>query len=183
MDGQSFWSLFHSHTSTTMSSIAARPTKRTKLNNIPELPADVFRYIMSYVVDAKAFHKKKMQLVFEDITTLNLYNPIIGLHYTYDEWQYDTNEQLNQPLAVVNSALGGFIGDHDHEHYQFDVRFQTTKNIWRTMNLTHEMREDEDDFRLYGNHPLYDKHGLYVLHPATVQYEEAEYRFELDKLM
>jgi len=54
-----------------MSSTTARPTKRTKLNNTPELPADVFRFIMSYVVDAKAFHKKKMQAVFNDLTTLN----------------------------------------------------------------------------------------------------------------
>ena len=152
-----------------MASIIARSNKRTKLNHIPELPDDVFRLIMSYVVDAKAFHKKKMATVFNDITTLNLYNPIIGLHYKYGDWMYYDEDQENQPLAVVNSVLGGFIGE-GHEKYQFDVRFQTTQEIWRTMGYTHDLRESASVVRNYGIHPLYDKHLKESYHPATVKY-------------
>ena len=153
-----------------MASINTRPTKRAKITR--ELPDVLFRHILSYIVSpGKTVHKEKMQAVFKDITTLNLYNPIVGLQYNakYYDWSYEDADQLNQPLAVVNSALGGFI-DEGHEHYQFDVRFQTTQEIWRTMDYTHGLRKEESVVRNYGIHPLYDKHDPESYHPATVKY-------------
>lgn len=130
-----------------MSSITARPSKRTKLNNTPELPADVFRHILTYIIDAKALHKKKMRVIRFQIIAMNLYNPVKDFVYydplmkcsMYDSFEYAHNETP----AVLQRAQGG-ENDGSWDMWQFDVRFQST---WQTRKTIEWLREAEEEYK------------------------------------
>jgi len=143
-------SLFQTHKHTKMSSIITRPSKRTKLNNTPELPADVFSYILSYIIDAKALHKKKMRIIRFQIIVMNLYNPVKDFVY-YDPVMkcslYDSDEYAhNETPAVLQRAQGG-ENDGSWDMYQFDVRFQST---WETRWTIEWFRDGEQFYGKWG---------------------------------
>ncbi len=135
-----------------MASIIARPTKRTKLNHTPELPADVFSNILSYIIDAKALHKKKMRVIRFQLIVCNLYNPVKDFVY-YDPVMkcslYDSDEYAhNETPAVLQRAQGG-ENDGSWDMYQFDVRFQST---WQTRKTIEWLREAEEHYGKWGFH-------------------------------
>jgi len=142
-------SLFQTHKHTTMSSTTARPTKRTKLNNTPELPAEVFRHIMSYVVDAKAFHKKKMRVIRFQIIAMNLYNPVKNFYSIDGQGHYDNDDAAHPTLpALLQTAMGG-ENDGSWDFDTLDIRFQTT---WETRKTIEWLREAEEHYGKWGFH-------------------------------
>jgi len=125
-----------------MPAINTRPTKRAKTSPRYHLPDEVFRNVVSYIIDPyyadKQVHKERFVPVMFQLTVLPLYLPITP-HYD-DDVRGDDSKMVLQHHASKAIEWEGW------DFRQFDIRTQTTWETRDTLEWIRGYEEEEGQF-------------------------------------